>query len=179
MTDHSVPHGASADEVAAMFAAAAPSYRGLNQAARQFPIGLLGLLPFHPGGVAWQHGGATPGFLEPHFRTAPYPTEQQSFVSAAEVAVTRARACGHGHGVFHSAGHNFGGRCAEQEVRAADIYVLIAGFDYGRRWSTGPRSPTPNWNSRPPTDAQEAAVRLPAERKRAGSEGFVSATRID
>src|SRR5215831_7246435 len=59
-----------------------------------------------------------------------YPTEQKSFVSAAESAVTRA-----GDAVsevsYFTAEDARSAEVCQQAVRDADIYVLIAGFHYG------------------------------------------------
>lgn len=59
-----------------------------------------------------------------------HPIGQQSFVSAAEAAVMRAQ-----HAVtdmaYFTARDKASADMCQQEVRAADIYVLIAGFCYG------------------------------------------------
>src|ERR1700752_2155318 len=75
-------------------------------------------------------GAARRGLLSHPSELRRYPTEQKSFISAAEAAVARARDAVVDMAYFTAQDGPTAEACRQAGL-GADIYVLIAGFHYG------------------------------------------------
>jgi hypothetical protein len=77
--------------------------------------------------------------------------EPRSYVAAAADAITRAGDIVVDMAYFTA--HNLPPTQVDRDrLAAADVYVLLAGFRYGTQYGNDQKSPTPNWNSKPPAN---------------------------
>ena len=107
-------------------------------------------------------GAARRVFLSHTSELRRYPTEQKSFISAAEDAVTRAGDVVADMAYF-TAQDAATAEASRQGVLAADIYVLIAGFSLRVAGGRQARGLPYGTRVRDCQRSREAAIRIPAE----------------